>query len=188
MSNLKKNQGMNSLRGNTTASNNLEAMNSEELWKKLNELKSKVLKVKLLNLNESIGKLIKAIISLYDYRNSETARLFLFDNDKALLLDERQDCEYDFNTWICDSNYSTWGKEPHAWSGIRSEMRSILDAQYIDSNGKEHNEKIYDLVDEDILKEVLKVAVLYEEVKHAENIKEEIQRKLDEISKLKDQL
>lgn len=188
MSNLTKDQGMNSLRGNATASNNLEAMNSEELWEKLNELKSKVLKVKLLTFDESIGKLITAIITLYDYRNYENAKLFLFENDKALLLDEDQNCVYDFNTWICDSNYSTWGKEPHAWSGIRSEMGSILDAQYRSSNGKEHDEKIYDLVDEDVLKEVLKVAVLYEEVKHTESIKEEIQRKLDEISKLKDQL
>lgn len=154
-----------------------EMKTSEVLYKELEELKKKLLNIKLITPPEAIGKTVKNFhVDTIDFWDPETGYLTVFTDNTALLIVDkwtRQDLSFIYR---------------HLWNDHKNKADVWVgeEAKFFLKFEDEKENPLY--VNTDILKEMLDKAEEYITARHQESIKAEIQKRLDEISKLKDQL
>lgn len=142
---------------------------SDELYEKAKELENKLLKFKLLKKEEDlIGKTIKNVYhtSISYYNGFRHHILIVFLDESAVLY---EDSSIDTSPFLQNS-YQIDGKGEAYLSDL---------ARWLDELG---------YINQDIANEMLDTLVKWQEANYAKIIKEDIQRKLDEISKLKEKL
>lgn len=142
---------------------------SDELYEKAKELENKLLKFKLLKKEEDlIGKTIKKVYhtSISYYNGFRHHILIVFSDGSAVLY---EDSSMDTSPFLQNS-YQLDGKGEAYLSDL---------AHWLDDLG---------YVNQDIADEMLDTLVKWQEANYSRIIKEDIQRKLDEISKLKEKL
>ena len=150
---------------------------SKILYQEIKELEKKLLKIKLITIEESIGKTVKNIhIDNVDFWDPQLGQLIVFTDNTALFI--RNNHVETYLSFIWETFWSDYNNEACCHS--REEIRFFLEFE------DEIENPLY--VNIDIFHEILKKAEEYETAKHQESIKEQIQKRLDEISKLKDQL
>lgn len=143
---------------------------SDELYEKAKELEeNKLLKFKLLKSEEElVGKTIKNVYntSIYYYNGFRRHILMVFSDGSAVLYEESiiDTCPFLQNSYQLDGKGEAYLTDLARW---------LDDLGYINQN---------------VANEMLDTLVKWQEANYAKNIKEDIQRKLDEISKLKEKL
>lgn len=142
---------------------------SDELYEKAKELENKLLKFKLLKKEEDlIGKTIKKVYhtSISYYNGFRHHILIVFSNGSAVLYEDSSidTCPFLQNSFQIDGKGEAYLSDLARW---------LDDLGYINQN---------------VANEMLDTLVKWQEANYARIIKEDIQRKLDEISKLKEKL
>lgn len=142
---------------------------SDKLYEKAKELENKLLKFNLLKKEEDlIGKTIKKVYhtSISYYNGFRHHILIVFSDGSAVLY---EDGSIDTSPFLQNS-YQIDGKGEAYLTDL---------ARWLDDLG---------YVNQDIADEMLDILIKWQEANYANTIKEDIQRKLDEISKLKEKL
>lgn len=142
---------------------------SDKLYEKAKELENKLLKFKLLKKEEDlIGKTIKKVYhTSISYYNGFRHHILIVFSDGSVVLYE--DGSIDTSPFLQNS-YQIDGKGEAYLTDL---------ARWLDDLG---------YVNQDIADEMLDILIKWQEANYANTIKEDIQRKLDEISKLKEKL
>lgn len=152
------------------------AKTSEELYNEIKELEKKVLKIKLISKEQAIGKTIESIHTEdIEFWDSKPGLLIVFTDGTALF----KEGEY-WTTYLGFIYRSRWDDHRQEGSAYIGEEGRF----FIDLGDNEEGYPKY--VDIDILDQILKKAKEFEEARHQETIKNEIQEHLDKIAKLKD--
>lgn len=143
---------------------------SDELYEKSRELKKKLIPATFIGIQECKGKTTKFVdsINIDEWNGSRTYVLISFTDDTILLLEDWYVVTDPFlyNSFFIDSD-----KKGYA---------------YFSDLGKWFEE--LGLWNPDIADELLKTLVKWHEINYVKSIKEQIQKKLDEISELKEEL
>lgn len=158
-------------------SQNTGLVTSKSLYHEIKELEEKVLKVKLISMEETVGKTVKEIhTGEVEFWDPVYGILIVFTDDTALFMSDN-----DVHTSLSFIYRTYWNEhrnEGDAWEA--EEIRFFLEFENEEGNPK--------YVNTDILEEIISKAKELVTLRHQETIKEQIQHKLDEISALKDQL
>lgn len=144
-------------------------MNVDELYDKAKDLeRNKLLKIKLLSKEtDAVGKTIKAIHNtlLMDIDLTRYV-LIVFTDGTALLYEDSGLNDYP----VLQNSYQLDGKGKAYLTDLECWLKEL------------------GYVNHDVANELLDTLVKWQEAHYVQNIKENIQQKLDEISKLKDKL
>lgn len=145
---------------------------SEKLYSEIKNLEKKLFNFTFVSQEDAVGKTIKKVYDTWEdsYDGNKHSILIIFEDNTALYFDG---VYFSIHPIIWTSHYSDYHNK--SWSGTREFTDWLL-------------RDMSELINEDVLQELLALAVKWEDAKHQETLKEEIQRKLDEISKLKEQL
>lgn len=142
---------------------------SDELYEKVKDLeRNKLLKIKLLSKEtDAVGKTIKAIHNtLLMHIDLTRYVLIVFTDGTALLYEDSDLNDYP----VLQNSYQLDGKGKAYLTDLECWLKEL---GYVNHN---------------IANELLDTLVKWQEANYAQTIKEDIQRKLDEISKLKEKL
>ena len=144
-------------------------MNVDELYDKAKDLeRNKLLKIKLLSKEtDAVGKTIKAIHNtLLMHIDLTRYVLIVFTDGTALLYEDSDLNDYP----VLQNSYQLDGKGKAYLTDLECWLKEL------------------GYVNHDVANELLDTLVKWQEAHYVQNIKESIQQKLDEISKLKDKL
>ena len=141
-------------------------MNSDELYKKMKELEKEVLKVQFIKKEDSVGKIVKNIVetSLSFYNGYRPIILIMFTDSTALYYED-----------------GSLMREPFFYNSFESSGKG---SAYLTDLGWWF--KVIGILNDPT--DLLYTAIKWQESMYTKRIKEDIQRKLDDISKLKELL
>ena len=149
----------------------VEENESNRLFNEWQEYERSLMPFKITSdLGSRIGKTVVNVYHTY-YRN-ESHDIIVFDDGFAL--------------WKCKDNFVSCVSLSHAWWLDKSVYHDGYASAYLSNYG--YVLKDLKLISEEQVEELLEKGRVFRKVQHKEEIKKEIQCRLDEISKLTDDL